>query len=460
MASSLHHQPIPSRHVVAVPYPGRGHINPMLSLCTALAERSSDMLITVILTEEWLGLLAALKKPPNMSFAAIPNVVPSEKVRGDDPMAFFTAVLTKMEAPFERLLDGGELPPSDFIIGDALMSWVYAVAGRRNIPSAHLWTMSASVYTVFYHFDLLVQNGHYPVDLSVNGEAIVDYIPGLSPSRLADLPLIVKDQESFEKSIKTLPNDSNAKHLIFNSFYELESQVFDALKHKSSMSIYNIGPATTYFKLRAMKTNPTTTTTDYYLRWLELQPPSSVLYVSLGSFLHISAAQMDEIAAGLHGSGVRFLWVAKRGMSRLQQMVGDKGLVVEWCDQMRVLAHSSVGGFLSHCGWNSTKETVLASVPVLAFPIIVDQLPNTKVIVDDWRVGWRMLEREFNEEDLIKSDRICEIVKRFMDLGSVERKEISRNAREIMKICEREFADGGSFHANLDAFVKSIMQLN
>ncbi|XP_057809079.1 UDP-glycosyltransferase 87A2-like [Salvia miltiorrhiza] len=454
----LHDQPTPCRHVVAMPYPGRGHINPMLSLCAAVADRSSDVRITVVLTEEWLGLLASEKKPPNVAFATIPNVVPPEKARGDDLPAFVAAVLTKMQTPFEQLLDGGSLPPPDFIIGDAFMSWIHEVAGKRNIPSAHLWTMSAAVYTVFYHFDLLVQNGHYPVDLSANGDAVVDYIPGLPPVCVADLPLIVREQESMPKLIQILPKDSNAKHLIFTSFHELEAQVIDALKQKSSLSIYTIGPAAVYYRLRDIKmsSSTTTTTTNDYLRWLDHQPPSSVLYISLGSFLHIPAAQMEEIAAGLQGSGVRFLWVARREASRLQAMSGDKGLVVEWCDQLRVLGHPSVGGFLSHCGWNSTKEAILASVPVLTFPLMMDQLSDAKAIVQDWRVGWRFLEREFDERDLKKRDEIAGIVKRFMDLESATREELTRNARELQKICEREFEDGGSHQTNLDHLVRSI----
>ncbi|KAI3450855.1 hypothetical protein Pfo_007520 [Paulownia fortunei] len=346
MASS-ENQTTPSFHVVAMPYPGRGHINPMLNLCKAVAERSSDILITFVLTEEWVGFLGSMNKPPNISFASIPNVVPSEKVRGDDVHGFAMAVLTKMEEPFERLLDERRLPPPAVIIADAFLPWAAEVAGRRNIPLAYLWSMSASVYTVFYHFDLLVQNGHFPVDLSVNGDAIVDYIPGLSPIRVADLPTIITDQEITSMFLTIIPDESKAKYLVFTSVYELEAQVFDALKQKSAFSIYNIGPATSYFKARDIINSTTTTPADdtnNYLKWLDLQPPSSVLYVSLGSFLSVSRAQTDEIAAGLHDSGVRFLWVARRETSRLQEMCGEKGLVVAWCDQLRVLCHPSVGG--------------------------------------------------------------------------------------------------------------------
>lgn len=38
-----------------------------------------------------------------------------------------------------------------------------------------------------------------------------------------------------------------------------------------------------------------------------------------------------------------------------------------------------------------------------------------------------------------------------------ERKELSRNARNLREACEREFADGGSFQSNVEEFTKSIL---
>lgn len=361
--------------------------------------------------------------PPNIRFAAIPNVVPSERVRGRDVFGFAIAVLTNMGDPFEQLLELLQFRPA-LIIADAFLPWAANVAGRRNIPVALLWTMSASVYTLFYHFDLLVQNGHFPLQLSsVNGlNGIVDYIPGLAPSRVADLPSIIRDQEMASVFLKVQPQESKAKYLIFTSIYHLESQAFDAFKQKVAFSIYNIGPATSFFKSKAMTTinsaNDKSDTNASYLKWLNLQSPDSVLYVSLGSFLSVSAAQMDEIVAGLNKSGVRFLLVTRNETNRLQEICGDDGLVVEWCEQMSVLCHPCVGGFWSHCGWNSTKEAVLAGVPVLAFPILMDQLLNAKMIVEDWRIGWRVKTEEFGDEDcLAKRDDIGDLVRRFFGHG-------------------------------------------
>ncbi|KAL0459912.1 UNVERIFIED_CONTAM: UDP-glycosyltransferase 87A1 [Sesamum latifolium] len=304
--------------------------------------------------------------------------------------------------------------------------------------------------------------------MSVNGDVVVDYIPGLSPVRLADLPTIMRDQETASVLQKVLPNESKAKFLVFTSIYALESQVLDALKQKSTFSIYNIGPATSYFNFKQISTSTTNTydddqlhcTNNNYLKWLDAQPPSSVLYVSLGSFLSVSKAQAEEIALGLRTSGIRFLWVARRETSRLQEMCGEKGLVVEWCRQLEVLRHPSVGGYWSHCGWNSTKEAVLAGVPMLTSPILIDQLPNAKAIVEDWKIGWRVWNGVSDEGPLTKSDEIAELVERFMNLENPEREELTRNAKELQKSCEREFASGQSFQTNLDAFVKSILQYN
>ncbi|KAL7154222.1 hypothetical protein ABFS83_04G221400 [Erythranthe nasuta] len=462
-------KPTPPRHVVAMPYPGRGHINPMLNLCKAVAERSGGSIhITIVLTEEWVGLIGGMAKPPNISFAAIPNVVPSESVRADDVNGFAMAVQSKMGEPFERLLDELRAPPPDFIVADAFLPWAGEAAGRRNIPVAYLWTMSAAVYTMLIHYQLLAQNGHFPVDLSVNGDGIVDYIPGLSPIRAADLPLVLRDKEIITMLEKALPHHTEySKHLVFSSIHHLESKVFEALNQESPFSIFNIGPTTSYQTLKNILNNNNQTPNDEtnnnvnsYLEWLNDQPPRSVLYVSLGSFLTVSSAQLDEIASGLCGSGVRFLWVARRETQRLQEICGgggEKGVVVEWCDQLRVLSHPSVGGFWSHCGWSSTKEAVMAGVAVLASPIIMDQLPNAKAVVEDWKIGWRVIEREFDEENLVKRDEISELVQRFMDLDCPERAELTKNVENLKKACESEFESGGSFETNLDGFVEFIL---
>ena len=150
-------------HVAAIPYPGRGHINPMFNFCYLLASMRDDVLITFVLTQEWLGFIGSDPKPPNLRFFSIPNVIPSELARAADFPGFWEAVMTKMEDPCERLLDRLK-PPVTAIVADTFLSWAVGMGNRRNIQVASLWPMSVSE---FYHLDnLIVQAQNSPTDMS------------------------------------------------------------------------------------------------------------------------------------------------------------------------------------------------------------------------------------------------------------------------------------------------------
>ncbi|KAL7582314.1 hypothetical protein Lser_V15G41939 [Lactuca serriola] len=429
--------------VVVMPYPARGHLNPLMSLCDLLSSRSDGTTIfTVVVTEEWLGLIGSDPKPDNVRFATIPNVIPSEHGRGSDMIGFLTAVQSKMEAPFEKVLDQLKLPVK-LIIGDAFLSWILDVADRRNIPVAAYWAMSASMFTMWYHVDLLEQHGHIFVDLSEREEEWVDYIPGLSPTKVADMSPVTREQLHLSPNLISMMK--RVQSLLLPTIYELEHEAVDALRSDLHKPIYTFGP-----NIRQLQPQSHVSKSKY-MTWLDSKPPNSVLYICLGSFLSVSTSQMHEIAAGLKQSGVNFLWVAK---GRLNESFGDEGLVVEWCDQIRVLLHSSVGGFWSHCGWNSVKESVFSGVPMLTFPIFADQPLNSKVVVDDWRNGWKM-KKEVRRNNLVKRGEIAEIVSRFMDNGSVERREMVERVKNLRDACRVSIEKGGSAVKDVDVFIKN-----
>ncbi|XP_062170870.1 UDP-glycosyltransferase 87A1-like isoform X2 [Alnus glutinosa] len=442
-------------HVVAMPYPGRGHINPMMSLCKLLAlKRPQHILVTFVVTEEWLGFIGSDPKPDNIRFATVPNVIPSEVGRAKDFPGFVEAVNTKMEAPFEELLDRLQ-PPVTAIVADTYVVWAIGVGNRRKIPVASLWPMSATVFSVLHHFELLVQHGHFPIE----GDELVDYIPGVSATRIADLPTLTlgnsRDQV-LERCLEGVSLVSKAQYLLFTSVCELEAAVIDTLKAKLPFPVYPIGPAIPYFELIQNSSATYGEHGVHYFRWLDCQPIGSVLYVSLGSFLSVSAAQMDEIAGGLRDSGVRYLWVSRGETDRFGDACGgDTGLVVPWCDQLKVLCHPSVGGFWTHCGWNSTLEATFAGVPMLTFPLFWDQIPNSKQIVEDWKVGWRV-KKDVEIENLVTRGKISELLKRFMDQKSKEMNEMRKRTKQLQEACGGAISEGGSSETNLDAFIEDI----
>lgn len=286
----------------------------------------------------------------------------------------------------------------------------------------------------------------------------MDYIPGISSIRLIDFPYfsITNGEAVFGRALEAISMAAKANCLLFTSFYELENHVIDSLREKLPLPIYHVGPTIPYMTLQDMPPKATDHSNMDYFDWLDSQPKSSVLYVSLGSFLSVSGPQMDELAIGLRASAVRFLWVARGDAARLQEVSGSMGLVVRWCDQLRVLCHSSVGGFLTHCGWNSTMESVYAGVGMLTFPIFWDQIPNAKLIVEDWKIGLP-LKQEVGPKNVVRGQEIARMVKRLMDLDGDEGKELRRRVGEVKAACERATEKGGSTETNLRSFVKEIV---
>ncbi|KAL8213937.1 hypothetical protein R6Q57_003386 [Mikania cordata] len=159
-----------------------------------------------------------------------------------------------------------------------------------------------------------------------------------------------------------------ANYVLLSTIYELESKPIDALRARLQIPVYTSGPNISYSQIEP----EISLDRHVYLNWLDSKQPRSVLYVSFGSFLSVSPAEMVEIAYSLTQSGVNFLWVARGEISHVKDICGDKGLVVEWCDQLRVLLHSSIGGFLTHWGWNSVKECLFSGVLMLNFPITIE----------------------------------------------------------------------------------------
>ncbi|KAH0767618.1 hypothetical protein KY285_003489 [Solanum tuberosum] len=440
-----------SCHILAIPYPGRGHINPLMNLCKLIAATSTPnhlLQVSVIVTEEWFSLLKSEAKPDNIQFRTIPNVIPSEKDKAKDLLGFMKTVFTKMEAPVDSILDG--VPKPNVILADSFLPWAVSIGERRNIPVASFWPMSATIFSLFYHYQLFLANGHFEANFTAQGE-VVNYIPGIKPIRVKDLPSSFnsKRREMLPLLLQVVSQLANkAQYALFTTIGTLESQVIEALQAEFPVPIFTVGPTIPYLDTEFNTNHPS----PNYMSWLDDQPKDSVLYISQGSFMSVSKEQLDEIIAGVHSSGVRTFWVARENASLLTDGIGKRGIVVSWCEQLKVLCHPSVGGFWSHCGWNSTKEGAFAGVPFLTFPIGGDQVTNSKQIVEDWKIGWRINKES---ENLVKRDEIALLLQSFMDLDSNEGKEMRRRAMEIRKTCQ-EAIEGGTIQGNNDKFIRDI----
>lgn len=449
--------PTTMHHVVAIPFPCQGHINSMMSLCKLLSSRRSNLLITFVVTEEWLNIIGSQPKPESIKFASIPNVV--ERAKAVDFGGFNELVKTQMEAPFERVLDRLQ-PPVTRLLGDFELHWATDVGTRRNIPVASFWSMSASFYSLLHHFYIFTETESLSVHCLGHGDKQIDHVPGITSTQLEDLQTIFRENDplGMETVFERFSKVPQVQYLLLNSFYELEPLAFNSLQATFPFPVHAVGPAIRYLEI-ADGSSKTIGEGDLdYLKWLDLQPKESVLYIALGSFFVLSNAQMDEFVAALRSSGVRFLWVAREDAARLKDSCGDMGLIVHWCDQLRVLCHPSIGGFWSHCGWNSTVEAIYTAIPMLAFPLFFDQVPNSRNIVEDWKNGWPVKRANMGSQILVGKEAISDLVKRFMDPDSNERNETRKRARDLKNLCDQAITNGGSSWATLDAFIGDFLE--
>ena len=157
------------------------------------------------------------------------------------------------------------------------------------------------------------------------------------------------------------------------------------------------------------------------MRWLDAQPPKSVVYVALGSEVPLRVELVHELAHGLELAGTRFLWALRkpRGVADadvlpagFQERTDGRGLVaMEWVPQTTVLAHAAVGAFLTHCGRSSLTEGLLHGHPLIMLPIFGDQGPNARLMAGR-KVGLQVAR---NEDD-----------------GSFDRHGVARAVRAVM----------------------------
>lgn len=218
------------------------------------------------------------------------------------------------------------------------------------------------------------------------------FIPGMSVVHIDDLPegVLSGNLESpiaqmLHKMGLNLPR---ATAVVVNSFEELEPMITNDLKSKLG-KVLHVGPST------LSSPPPSNLDENGCLLWLEKQKPSSVAYISFGSMMTPPPNEMLALAQTLESLKVPFLWSLRDHSRQLLpkgfvESTESFGKVVSWAPQLQVLAHPSVGVFVSHCGWNSILESVVGGVPMICRPFFGDQTLNSRMVQDMWRIGIRV----------------------------------------------------------------------
>ncbi|KAJ9560404.1 hypothetical protein OSB04_005564 [Centaurea solstitialis] len=406
-------------HAVCIPFPAQGHINPMLKLAKIL--HSKGFYITFVNTEfnhrrlcKVLGF-DTLNRHPSFKFETIPDGLPAAEnvdATQDIPSLCKYTSETCLE-PFKKLIsrlnDTTSIPSVSCIVSDGIMSFTLDAANELGIPEVLFWTTSACGFLAYAHYSNLMEKGLFPLKDSIdltNGylDTIVDCIPSMKGIRLKDMPSFIRsidpDEFMVKFAIQETTRAKKASAIILNTFEELEHDVLNELSSIYS-KVYSIGP------LHTLENNMKINDLQFLgsslwkeetecLEWLDSKESNSVVYVNFGSIAVITVQQLVEFSWGLANSKQTFLWIIRPDLvsgespvlpPEFLEATNDRGLLASWCPQEKVLNHPSIGGFLTHSGWNSTLESISSGVPMICWPFFAEQQTNCWFSCNQWGIA-------------------------------------------------------------------------
>ena len=296
----------------------------------------------------------------------------------------------------------------------------------------------------------------------------------------SQLPVFLRTPSQFPDRVRQLEEKSFGTFV--NSFHDLEPAYAEQVKNKWGKKAWIIGPVSLCNRTAEDKTERgklPTIDEEKCLNWLNSKKPNSVLYVSFGSLLRLPSEQLKEIACGLEASEQSFIWVVRNihnnpsenkengngnflpeGFEQRMKETG-KGLVLRgWAPQLLILEHVAIKGFMTHCGWNSTLESVCAGVPMITWPLSAEQFSNEKLITEVLKIGVQVGSREWlswNSEwkDLVGREKVESAVRKLM-VESEEAEEMTTRVKDIAEKAKRAVEEGGTSYADAEALIEEL----
>nr|AGO03779.1 non-smoky glycosyltransferase 2 [Solanum lycopersicum] len=418
-----------SPSILLFPWLGFGHVNPFLALAKKLSKMNFHIyfLSTPIILKSIKETLDKNSTNYNQSIQLVEfhlpylhELPPHYHTTKDLPPHLNSTLIQAFQMASSKFPSIIETLKPNLIIYDGFQPWVATMASSYNIHAIMFYVSSTSGLAYLYHQFLY-------------GSSSLTSFPFLHDYEIKKLdmkPIKPRDEKAFGYVVlKSFEKSHNI--VLLNTCREIEGKYIDYVSTIGKKELIQIGPLIREATLGEEENLGTIQS------WLDNKDHISCVYVSFGSEFFMSKQEIEEIAKGLELSKVSFIWTIKfpKGVNTtIEEMVPQgflestkgKGMVIEgWVPQSLILNHSSIGGFVTHCGWNSMLESMSFGIPLIAMPMNHDQPLNSR-LVEELGIGVEILRGENGE---IMKEEVAKGIKKVVEDNT--RKQVNLKAMEL-----------------------------
>ncbi|KAF0893414.1 hypothetical protein E2562_024225 [Oryza meyeriana var. granulata] len=415
--------------IVAVPFPAQGHLNQLLHLSLQLTshgltvhyaapathvrqaqERVHGWDDKALLSIQFhdLGISTYVSPPPDPTAdSPFPShLMPLWETYTADARAPLSALLDELSASYRRIV----------VVCD-IMNF-FAVEEAARLPNGEAFSLYCTAVSAIA--------GHMDVGHRLLRENNLHYVP-------AETYITKECLDYARQRARASQSISSGAGILANACRALEGDFIDVFAETlaaGSKKLFAVGPLN---PLLDTSTSKQGRRRHECLDWLDRQPPESVLYVSFGTTSSLRVEQVAELAAALRGSKQRFIWVLRDAdranifadsdesesrhaklLSEFSKQTEGTGLVITgWAPQLEILAHGATAAFMSHCGWNSTMESMSHGKPILAWPMHSDQPWDAELVCKYFKAG--LLVRPWEKHgEVVPAASIQEVIEKMM----------------------------------------------
>ncbi|KAK3411737.1 hypothetical protein EUGRSUZ_I00497 [Eucalyptus grandis] len=468
-------------HIFFFPFVASGHMIPMIDMAKLFAIRGCKSTLIATPHDKPTFLKSIAKtKDDGFDIDVITVTLPLKEVglpEDCDNMNKVTTVevrkqffraIKMLDQQLERLIE--KLAP-DCLVSDMLLPWTTEIAAKWGIP--RLVFHGTSAFSIASMECVRLYEPQKRVSCDSEPFVIPNFPGEITMSRM-QLPDVYREETEVTKLLNVMmESEKRSFGVIMNSFYELEPAYADHYRTFLGRQSWFVGPLSLCNKEsedKAHRGNQASIDQHECLKWLDSRQPNSVIYICFGSMANFNVPQLHEIAVGLEASGQQFIWVVKKDPNveegkeewlpdGYESRIQNKGLIIRgWAPQVLILDHEAIGGFVTHCGWNSTLEAITAGVPMVAWPVEAEQFFNEKFVTQVLKVGVSIGVKQWVKQfgDSMKSERVEDAVKRV--LVGEEAEEMRRRAKALAEMARGAVEEGGSSWSDLGALIQELGQ--